>query len=55
MDEVILDLPASPPIAELHAWIGHYAQGGEGLISASQHVAARITRIELRTFRMVTG
>jgi hypothetical protein len=91
MDEVILDLPASPPITELHVWIGHYAQGGEGLISAdlpmpgdlgmrhmplmnsskrvaaslaplarqaqsaSQHVAARITRIELRTFRMVTG
>lgn len=34
MSDVFIPLPASPPIVELHLWIGHYAGGGEGLLSA---------------------
>jgi hypothetical protein len=91
MSEVFVDQPPSPPVTELHVWIGHYAEGGEGLLSgdfpmphglgtrhmplmnsdraaaeafapaarriqsSSQHMASRITRIELRTFRAVTS
>lgn len=91
MSDVFIDQPASPPVTELHVWIGHYAEGGEGMLSgdfpmphdlgmrhmplmnsqleraeamapwarriqsSSQHMASRITRIELRTFRAVTS
>jgi hypothetical protein len=91
MIDLLLDEPASPPIVEVHIWIGHYATGGEGILgaelpkpvgpgttfmplfnssrtvaegfehlakriqSASQHARARITKIELRTFRAVTS
>lgn len=90
MSALFIPLPASPPITEIHLWIGHYAAGGEGLLSAdfplpggvgmrhmplmnsiranaealapmarrvqsnSQHTASCITRVELRTFRVVT-
>ena len=35
MADVLLDEPASPPMTEVHIWIGHYANGGEGMIAAS--------------------
>jgi hypothetical protein len=34
ISEVIRELPGSPPITELHVWIGHHASGREGIISA---------------------
>ena len=34
MTDVLNDLPASPPIVELHVWIGHFQGGGEGMVAA---------------------
>jgi hypothetical protein len=31
MSEVFIDQVALPPVTELHVWIGHYAEGGEGI------------------------
>jgi hypothetical protein len=33
MSEAFIDQVASPPVTELHVWIGHYAEGGEGILS----------------------
>jgi hypothetical protein len=33
-DAILVDQPASPPIREIYTWIGHYADGGEGMLSA---------------------
>lgn len=35
VDTVLFDEPPSPPMTEVHIWIGHYAGGGEGMLAAS--------------------
>ena len=35
MNDVLIDEASSPPITELHIWIGHYADGTEGIIAGS--------------------
>ena len=35
MVEVLIDVPSSPPITELHMWISHYADGTEGIIAGN--------------------
>jgi hypothetical protein len=33
-DSILIDMPPSEPMTELHAWIGHYADGREGLLAS---------------------
>lgn len=34
MVDVLNDLPGSPPMREVHIWIGHYTDGSEGMLAA---------------------
>lgn len=34
MVDIQLDFPGSPPMREVHIWIGHYADGTEGMLAA---------------------
>jgi hypothetical protein len=34
MINVLNDTPGSPPMTEIHIWIGHYADGTEGMLAA---------------------
>lgn len=34
MVNILNDTPGSPPIREVHIWIGHYADGTEGILAA---------------------
>jgi hypothetical protein len=31
---ILNDMPSSPPMTEIHVWIGHYADGTESMLSA---------------------
>jgi hypothetical protein len=41
---VINDTPGSPPMTEVHIWIGHYQDGTEGMLAADMEVMPGILR-----------
>jgi hypothetical protein len=54
-DSTFLPLPPSPPVVELHAWIGHYRDGGEGILSADLPLAGQIRHMPLMNSQRATA
>lgn len=44
MVELIIDEKSSPPMTEIHIWIGHYADGTECMMATDFPVVGLITR-----------